>query len=70
MILLVATALAVYAPTARRAAFNRRRSLLHGARAAYHDRGGRGEAVALFVLVVVSLAVWSAITLWILTGGP
>jgi hypothetical protein len=69
MILFVLTALAVYALTARRAALNRQRSLLHGARAAYHDRGGRGDVIAVFVLVVVSLAVWSAITLWILMGG-
>ena len=46
-----------------------RRSLLHGARAARHDPARRADAVAVLVLVVVSLAFWSAIALWLVLGA-
>ena len=46
-----------------------RRSLLHGARDARQDPGRGADALALLVLVVASLAFWSAITLWLVLGA-
>jgi hypothetical protein len=66
MVLLVLTALAVQGLVGRRAAPQRWRSVLESARAARRDLGERGEVLPVLVLVVVSLAVWSAIALWVL----
>jgi hypothetical protein len=69
MILLAVTALAAYALAHGNAGTQRRRSLLDGDRAARHDPGRRADALAVLVLVVASLAFWSAITLWLVLGA-
>ena len=66
MALLAVTALAGYGLAEGHAGSQRRRSLLRGARPARHDPGRRADAVAVLVVVVASLAFWSAITLWLL----
>jgi hypothetical protein len=65
MLLLAVTAFAAYA-LADGSTVRRRRTLLGGVRAALHDRA---DAKAVLLLVVVSLAVWSAIAIWLLTRG-
>ena len=67
MILLVLTALIVHGLVGGRADSHRLRSILEGARAAHQDLRQRGEILPVVVLVVVSLALWGAITLWVLT---
>jgi hypothetical protein len=68
MILLVLSALIVHWLVGGRADDpHRRRSVLEGARAAHQDLRQRGEVLPVVVLVVVSLALWGAITLWVLT---
>jgi hypothetical protein len=68
MLLLAVTALAAYA-LADGPARGRRRTLLGGVRAALHDPVRRADAKAVLLLVVVSLAVWSAIAIWLVTRG-
>jgi hypothetical protein len=69
MILLAVTAVAAYALVAGHAGSQRRRLLARGARGPRHDPARHPDAVALVVLMVVSLAVWSAIAFWLLTRG-
>ena len=68
MLLLAVTALAAYA-LADGPTVPRRRTLLGGVRAALHDPVRRADAQAVLLLVVVSLAIWSAIAIWLLTRG-
>ncbi len=65
MVLLVLTALIVHGLAGGRA--GRWRSVLESARAAGQDLRERGEALPVVVLVVVSLSLWGAIALWVLT---
>jgi hypothetical protein len=68
MLLLAVTALAAYALADGRAG-GRRRTVIGGVRAALHDPVRRADAKAVLLLVVVSLAVWSAIAIWLVTRG-
>jgi hypothetical protein len=68
MLLLAVTAFAAYA-LADGSTVRRRRTLLGGVRAALHDPVQRADAKAVLLHVVVSLAVWSAIAIWLLTRG-
>ena len=67
MLLLAVTALVAYALADGRAG-GRRRTVI-GVRAALHDPVRRADAKAVLLLVVVSLAVWSAIAIWLVTRG-
>jgi hypothetical protein len=67
MILLVLSALTVHGLVGGRADPQRWRSVLEGARAVHQDLRQRGEVLPVVVLVVVSLALWGAIVLWVLT---
>ena len=69
MVLLAVTAVAAYALVAGHAGSQRRRLLARGARGPRHDAARHPDAVALVVLMVVSLAFWSAIACWLLTRG-
>jgi hypothetical protein len=63
MILLAVTAVAAYALVDGRASPLRRWSVIRAAR----SHPSRADARSVLVLVVVSLAFWSAIALWLLT---
>jgi hypothetical protein len=67
MILLVLTVLTLHGLVGNRADPHRLRSVLESARATRQDLRQRGEVLPVVVLVVVSLALWSAIALWVLT---
>ncbi len=67
LILLAVTALAVYSLAAGRTASPRRGAPPYSARGTRRDPGRRGDAFAALVLVVASLAFWSAVALWLLT---
>jgi hypothetical protein len=68
VILLLLTVLTVHGLAGDRADPRRWRSVLESARAARLDLRERGEALPVVVLVVVSLVLWSAIALWVLTS--
>jgi hypothetical protein len=67
MMLLVLAALIVPGLAGGRADSHRLRSVLESARAARQDLRERGEVLPVVILVVVSLALWAAIALWVLT---
>jgi hypothetical protein len=69
MILLAVTALAGYALTGAHAASRRRRGVIDEARAGRFGPGRRGDAAAVVVLVVASLAFWAAVTLWLVASS-